>query len=272
MEYLYPILIFAALGIFAGVLLTVTSKVLAVDIDERIEKISEVLPQANCGVCGYAGCGSYASAIVENGEKTNLCKPGGAEVNESISNIMGTEALSFVPDIAYVRCGGDCNSTSKKYKFDGMQTCAAAKRFYSGGGTCSYGCIGLGDCVSVCPENAISIKDGIAIIERSKCIACEKCVAICPQAIISIKPITKYYSVDCSSKATGKETRQSCKKGCIACRMCEKKCPVDAIKVTDNLASIDYTKCTVCGKCYEVCPTGAITSCAAHLKGSSASS
>ena len=264
MIYIYPILIFAALGLFSGVLLTVASKALAVHVDERTAKISEALPQANCGACGYAGCSAYADAIVSHAEKTNLCKPGGADVSVIISSIMGTEAMTFVPEVSVVHCGGDCDSTSRRYEFDGINTCVAAKRFYGGGGTCRTGCIGLGDCARVCTETAISLDDGVAVIDRAKCLACGKCVTACPQGLIALQPITKHFTVACSSTAPGKETRQVCKKGCIGCKICEKKCLAGAITVTDNHASIDYTKCTGCGQCYNACPTGAIKSCSAN--------
>ena len=77
MEYLIPLAIFAALGILAGVLLTVASKVFAVEVDERVDAIAEALPQANCGACGFSGCADYADAIVNKGAECNLCRPGG---------------------------------------------------------------------------------------------------------------------------------------------------------------------------------------------------
>lgn len=111
--YVLPILIFAVLGLLAGVLLTVASKVFEVKVDERIEKISEVLPQANCGACGFAGCGDYATAIVEQGAATNLCKPGGMATAAQVSGIMGTEAEEMVPEVAVLHCNGNCNATQK---------------------------------------------------------------------------------------------------------------------------------------------------------------
>lgn len=259
--YILPILIFAVLGLLAGVLLTVASKVFEVKVDERIEKISEVLPQANCGACGFAGCGDYATAIVEQGAATNLCKPGGMATAAQVSGIMGTEAEEMVPEVAVLHCNGDCNATQKKFDFNGVPSCQAAKRFYGGTGACSFGCLGYGDCVHVCDNDAISIKEGIAHIEAARCGACGKCVKVCPQHLISIRPVTKHIDVRCSSGENGKLTKLHCKNGCIGCKICEKKCISGAITVTDFHASIDYAKCTGCGVCYEACPVGAITNC-----------
>lgn len=259
--FILPIIIFAVIGVLAGILLTVASKVFEVKVDERIEKISDALPQANCGACGFAGCADYADAVVSKGAATNMCKPGGSPVAEKIAAVMGVEAASITPEAAVIHCQGNCNATSKKYEFDGVKSCVAVNRFYSGDGFCSYGCIGLGDCAEVCSENAISIKNGIACIDKSKCIACGKCVKTCPNSLISIHPIKNHIDVKCSSKDNGKMTKTFCKNGCIGCKICEKKCENDAIHVVDFHAVIDYSKCTGCGVCLEACPTGAIASC-----------
>lgn len=259
--HILPVLIFAALGLLSGILLTVASKVFEVKVDERVEQIGEVLPQANCGACGYAGCEDYAKAIVNNNAPTNACKPGGNEAAAAISAIMGTKAESVMPEVAVLHCSGNCNVTEKKYNFNGFESCTAAKRFYGGDGMCDYGCIGLGDCIKVCTNNAISIRDGIAHIDKSLCTACGMCVKACGKGLISIRPVDKHYDVLCSSKDNGKLTKQKCKNGCIGCKICEKKCPVEAIKVVDFHAVIDYTKCTGCGACAEACPSKCIVDC-----------
>lgn len=259
--HLLPVLIFAVLGLLAGVLLTVASKVFEVKVDNRITDISDALPQANCGACGFAGCADYAAAIVEKGAATNLCKPGGNDTAKVVSGIMGTTAAETVPEVAVLHCQGDCNTTSARFDFNGVQSCAAVKRFYGGDGLCRYGCIGLGDCMSVCTHDAISLQDGIAHIQPSLCGGCGLCAKTCPNGLISLRPVTRHIDVRCSSKDNGKSTKLACKKGCIGCKICEKKCVSGAITVTDFHASIDYAKCTGCGACYEACPVGAITTC-----------
>lgn len=261
MTYLIPALILGVCGAIAGILLTVASKIFHVEVDERIEKISEALPQANCGACGYAGCADYAAAIVNNGAATNLCRPGGSDAAKKIAEILGASSEEVIPMTAVVRCNGDCNATSTAFDFTGVQTCKAVKRFYGGNGLCKYGCIGLGDCAAVCEKNAIRIENSVARVITSLCGACGQCAAVCPNSLITIKPLAKRIDVLCSSAANGKATKLSCRNGCIGCKICEKKCPAEAIKVENFHAAIDYEKCTNCGECMNVCPVKAIHSC-----------
>lgn len=259
--YLIPALILGGCGILAGVLLTVAAKVFHVEVDERIEKIGEALPQANCGACGFAGCADYAAAIVQKGAATNLCRPGGADAAGKIAAILGTAAAEVVPMTAVVHCSGDCNATSQAFLFDGVQSCKAVKRFYGGNGMCKYGCIGLGDCVNECEHDAIKVVNGVARVIPALCGACGQCAAVCPNQLISIKPVSKHIDVLCSSGDNGKATKLVCKNGCIGCKICEKKCPNEAIMVNNFHASIDYNKCTNCGACMAACPAKVIHSC-----------
>ena len=185
MTYLIPALIVGICGMLAGILLTVAAKVFHVEVDERIEKIGEALPQANCGACGYAGCADYAAAIVNNGAATNLCRPGGADAAGKIAEVLGTAVADVVPMVAIVHCNGDCNATRTAFEFSGVQSCKAVKRFYGGNGVCKFGCIGLGDCAAVCENDAVTIINGVAKIIPSLCGACGQCAAACPNGLIS---------------------------------------------------------------------------------------
>lgn len=258
MTYLIPVIILGVCGIAAGVLLTAAAKVFYVETDERIEKISDSLPQANCGACGYAGCADYADAIITKGAPTNLCRPGGADAAAKIADILGTAAAEVVKMTAVVHCNGDCNATQPAFDFDGVQSCKAVKRFYSGSGSCKFGCLGFGDCAQVCEHDAIRIENGVARVIPSLCGACGQCADVCPNHLISVKPAAKKVDVLCSSAANGKATKLACKNGCIGCKMCEKKCPSGAITVRDFHAVIDYDKCSCCGVCAGVCPVKAI--------------
>ncbi|MGN1137710.1 MAG: RnfABCDGE type electron transport complex subunit B [Oscillospiraceae bacterium] len=260
-SYILPVIIFAVMGAAAGILLTIVSKIFAVKTDERIEAVNEALPQVNCGACGFSGCSDYAKAIVEQGAAANLCKPGGTESAEKIAEIMGVKAESAVPSAAVVLCSGDCDSAKQYFVFGGVQSCAAAKRFYGGEWQCKYGCLGFGDCAGVCPVNAISVNNGVASVDPKKCIGCGLCTKTCPNNIIVLRSLANRVDVRCSSQDMGKLVRGYCSNGCIGCKICEKQCEFDAIHVENNLARIDYSKCTSCGKCAEKCPSKIIRIC-----------
>lgn len=256
--YILPVLIFAVIGGAAGILLTVGSKLFFVKTDETVAKIVEALPNANCGACGFSGCEGYANAVAKGEAPTNRCKPGGAAAAAKIAGIMGTEVLESVKEVAYVRCNGCEGAVEDRFEFDGTPSCAAVERFYNGKKMCRTGCDGYGDCAAVCDNNAISIVNGIAVVDQSKCGACGKCAAVCPNHLIVIRPAAAPYEVRCSSKDNAKVTRAICKNGCLGCKLCEKKCPAGAISVSDNHASIDYEKCTGCGACAAACPAKCI--------------
>lgn len=258
MTYIIPIVILAACGLIAGILLTLASDFFYVKTDERVQKINDTLPQANCGACGFAGCADYADAIINSGAATNLCHPGGEKTSLKIAEILGVSAADVVPMTAVVHCNGNCDSTKAQFDFGGIQSCEAVKRFYSGNGACKFGCIGLGDCASICEHNAITIKNGLAAVSPSLCRGCGLCVAKCPNGIISIKPKSSVTAVLCSSEDNGRSTRLVCSKGCIGCKICEKKCPNGAISVVNSHAVIDYEKCTSCGICIAACPAKVI--------------
>ena len=170
----------------------------------------------------------------------------------------GDASMEISKEIAVVRCSGDCDTEKHTFDFDGVQTCANAKRFYGGMWGCKYGCIGLGDCVSVCPNGAVNVENGLAKVTAEKCVGCGLCADACPNNIIDMRPFGQAVDVMCSSHDMGKAVKAVCSSGCIGCKICEKQCEFDAIHVTDNLARIDYSKCTACGKCAAKCPVHVI--------------
>lgn len=259
MEFVYPILIFVIMGIVFGILLVVISKVFAVEEDPRAAEITEALPGANCGGCGYAGCADYAAAIVQNGAPMNACLPGGGEVAAKIGEIMGTTVTAAGRKIPVLHCNGTCTATGKAFAFAGTATCASAKRFYNGTGLCSSGCMGLGDCAAVCPNDVISFPEGIAAFCTENCISCGKCVRACPSGLISLRPETKrMVDVRCASRDAAKIAMKVCQNSCIGCKKCEKVCRFDAIHVVDGHAVLDTDKCKGCGLCAKECPRGCI--------------
>lgn len=257
-QYVLPILFFLAVGAVIGLLLTAASKVFRVKTDETVSRISEALPGANCGGCGYSGCSGYAAAVAKGEAPPDLCRPGGAETAAKLGEIMGVSVGNVEPVKAFVRCNGNCDATHDKFTYIGTQSCTAIERFYNGKGECRYGCHGMGDCVRACDKGCISIKNGVAVVDPTDCIGCGKCVKACPNKLIVLIPESKRYMVRCSSEAPGKETRAVCKNGCIACGMCVKKCPEGAVVINNNHAETNISKCTGCGICAQVCPVKCI--------------
>ena len=257
-EILYAVLVLGIMGAVFGAVLAIASKVFAVKTDERLPKLIEALPGANCGACGFTGCDGYAKALLQPGTKTNLCVPGGAEAAKKLAAVLGVEAEETVRNVAVVKCSGTCEVTQPKAEYRGIQSCSAAKLLFGGPGSCTYGCIGYGDCAAVCPQKAISIDRGVAFADAASCIGCGLCAKQCPQGVIALVPETAKSVVACSNRDKGAMTRKACSIGCIGCMKCAKNCEADAITVSGNLAAIDYAKCTGCGKCAEVCTTGCI--------------
>ncbi len=253
-DIILALVVVGGVGAIAGVLLAVASKFFGIKEEEKIIKLRECLPGANCGACGYAGCDEYAKALAE-GAKTNLCIPGADAAAAAIAEVLGIEAEDVIEAEAVVKCNGNCNATSCNCVYDGIETCKAAAILYGGPGACSFGCVGCGDCAKVCPYDAICIHDGIAHINPKICVGCGLCAKVCPKNIIEIVPQTAKTVVLCSNKEKGAVARKNCTNACIGCKKCQLNCPENAIIVKDNLAVIDYAKCTGCGICVENCPT-----------------
>ncbi|MFT3950369.1 MAG: RnfABCDGE type electron transport complex subunit B [Oscillospiraceae bacterium] len=258
MDILYPVFIFAAIGVVMGLVLTAVYKLFEVHIDERVAQITEKLPNINCGACGFPGCAEYASHVAAGECAVNLCLAGGEETAESIAELLGVEAGGVNKAKAFIRCGGNGDAAQRKYQFDGYESCAQAARFFGGEKRCKYACLGYGDCAAVCPENAVAVINGVAVVNRHLCMGCGLCATRCPVNIIKVFDISAGDLVRCASHDAGKAVREACANGCIACGLCVKKCPSGAIVITDNLAVIDHDLCTACGLCAKVCPTGAI--------------
>ncbi len=251
------ILIVSAIGVIAGIGLSLASVALEVPVDEKQVAVRELLPGANCGGCGYSGCDAYAEAVAKGEAEPGLCAPGGAETAEKISALMGVSGGAFVPHAAYVRCFGGCAHTKKVFSYRGTETCAGVNTLFSGDNSCNYGCLGRGDCAAVCPTGAISVNsNGVAEVDDSLCTGCGKCVKICPKGIIDLRPLNRpeHLEVTCSNKDKGPLAKKACSVACIGCGLCVKACEFDAVHVTDHLAAIDPGKCTRCGKCAEKCP------------------
>lgn len=261
------VIVLGVVGLIAAVVLFAASKKFAVEEDPRIAQISEILPQANCGGCGYPGCSGFAGACVKAADSGSiegmLCPVGGQPVMEKVASILGMEVAAATPKVAVVRCNGTCENRPRVVEFDGVRSCRVALMTGTGETACAFGCLGCGDCVNACQFGAIKInpQTGIAEVDETKCTACGACVKTCPRKIIELRPKGpkgRRMVVKCVNRDKGVVANKVCKASCIGCGKCVKACLFEAITLANNLAYIDPEKCRLCRKCEEACPKGAI--------------
>ena len=261
---LYTILTLCALGVFSAVILYFVARKFRVEEDPRIDEVEKMLPGANCGGCGFAGCRGMADALVKRDDISALfCPVGGGDCMKAVAAYLGKAAAEKQPEVATVRCGGTCEKRPRTNEYNGAKSCAVASSLYVGETGCAFGCLGFGDCVAVCAFDAIHInpETGLPEVDEAKCTACGACVKACPKAIIEIRPQGKKSRrvyVSCVNKDKGAVARKACTVSCIGCGKCVKTCPFEAITLENNLAYIDPDKCKSCRKCVEVCPQNTI--------------
>lgn len=264
---LIAVIALGSIGLVAALVLFICSKKFAVKEDPRLAEVASVLPQANCGGCGFPGCSGLADALVKAADKGSIeglsCPVGGAEVMSKVADLLGMAVANAEARVAVVRCNGTCEMRPKTAIYSGLRTCSAMHACGAGETACGFGCLGCGDCAAVCQFGAITVnpETGIAEVDEEKCTSCGACVKACPRGIIELRKKglkgRKVY-VKCSNKDKGPAAKAACKAACIGCGKCEKECPFGAITITANLSYIDADKCRLCRKCEKVCPTHAI--------------
>ncbi|MFH1683547.1 MAG: RnfABCDGE type electron transport complex subunit B [Candidatus Margulisiibacteriota bacterium] len=237
------ILVMGGLGLFFATTLAIASEKLKVKEDPRAEKLAEALPGLNCGACGQAGCHDLAEKIAAQGNLDGLsCPPGGAEVQEELADILGITAETGIKKRAVVKCGGTFDLAGERGEYSGIQNCTSSELVAGGPKSCAYGCLGFGDCVTVCPFDAIYMgEDKLPKVVEEKCTACGLCIEACPRNIIELVPCSNRVVVNCNSKDKGAVVRKVCKVGCIACMICVKQAP-ESYAVKDLLARVNYEK------------------------------
>lgn len=267
-EIMIAVIVLGAIGLLSAVVLYVISHKFAVSEDPRLEKVAAVLPQANCGGCGYPGCSGFAAACVKAADggslEGKLCPVGGQPVMEKVASILGLAAEASAPKVAVVRCNGTCENRPRVAEFDGVQSCRVQNMTGMGETQCAYGCLGCGDCVAKCQFGALTMNPvtGLPEVDEDKCTACGACAKACPRGIIEIRlkgSKGRRMVVLCNNKDKGAVANKACKAACIGCGKCVKTCDkFEAITLVNNLAYIDAEKCKMCRKCEDACPKGAI--------------
>ncbi len=258
MDILIPVLTLSGLGLLFGIGLAIAAKKLCVATDPRVDEVFSKLPGANCGACGKAGCMGFAEGLIQGTCTVEKCPVTEMEKRIEIAGLLGQEVKQKVRTVAVLHCGGG-KKVKGRFKYDGIKDCIAVNLIQGGQKACVFGCLGFGTCVRACSFGAITMgEDELPVVNEEKCFACGKCVAICPKRLFSLVAVEKKFYTNCSSLDFGKAVMEVCPVGCIACRKCEKACPVSAIKVIDNLAVFDYNTCQNIGECLKVCPTQCI--------------
>lgn len=218
-------LILALLGLILGILIGFTAKKFAVQIDPRVEKITSLLPGANCGGCGFAGCADCAGAIAAEEAKPSACVAISEENLREINELMGASAEKIERKVAVVYCSGDTEHAKQIALYNGLNDCRAAASLSGGGKGCRFGCIGLGSCARVCQFNAIEIRKGLAIIHPDKCKGCGQCMDICPRKLIHLVPADSKVHIYCNSLDKPVAKRKNCSAACLACKKCVRFAP-----------------------------------------------
>ncbi len=225
-------------------LLGVAKKRLAVFEDPRIALVQEVLPAANCGGCGFAGCADFAKAVVEQRAECTGCPVGGSRTAEKIAQVLGVEVVRTYPYRPVIHCRAKRSDKLGMVEYEGVASCVEANVVGVTQG-CTYGCLGFGDCVRACPYDAMRMEGDLPVINYENCTGCGACVRACPRNIIEQIPFKqeRMLVIACSNKEPGKCVKAVCKVGCIGCGLCQRLF-ADLFQVRNNLAYLNYDKYT----------------------------
>ena len=249
------------LGTGFAIVLLIASIKLKVEVDPKVEQIHAALPNLDCGACGFAGCASYAKAVLENPELIGKCAPGGPETSEKIAGVLSLQVSDSGPaKRPIVHCRAHTEDRTYYAEYQGIPSCTAVNALPNVQ-ACKFGCLGFGDCTRACKFDALHVIDGLATVDYEKCTGCTACSKACPRNIIEMVPFAceNMMTVACRSRETGKVSRSMCKVGCIGCGICAKQSDIFAVE--DNLARLDHVKYQPDEKTETAmtkCPTGVI--------------
>jgi len=259
------VLLLLCMGVVLGVVIGITVKLFAVEQDPRLEEAEALLPGANCGGCGFAGCADFARALLTGEGKPEQCPSTPSEAAAQLAALLGVEVVEREPVTAVVHCGGDDANARMAANYNGVSDCRSATLVASGAKGCLHGCLGLGTCARACPFGAIEITaKRLAVVHADICTGCGKCVGVCPRNVISLAPKAAPLHVFCNSPEKGAVTGKVCKVSCIGCRKCAKKAEEGQMIVDGFLARVNYEN-PPGPELAEVCPTKCLQSSVALI-------
>lgn len=259
MDYAIAGVVMASIGSALAAVLAIADRKFYVFEDPRIDEVEGMLPKANCGACGCAGCRAFAEKVVNAEINPSKCTVSSPDGILTIANFLGVTAGQEEKRVARLACAGGGNVARNHARYSGLESCRAAVLVGGGGKGCSWGCLGLADCARVCEFDAIHMDaHGLPVVTEANCTACGDCVEICPKDLFSIHPVSHRLWVACKNLLHGDAAEVECAVACTACGRCAMDAP-GLVQVVNNLAVVDYAKShLMVRKAIERCPTGAI--------------
>jgi electron transport complex protein RnfB len=252
--------ILGGVGTFFATVIALVRKRLYVWEDPRIDAVSVMLPNNNCGACGLAGCRAFAEALVQGKIEPAGCTVASPDDRADIAAYLGIDVGSATTRVARLLCAGGCDVAPRHADYLGLQTCRAAAAVAGGGKACAWGCLGLADCEVSCTFDAIYMNDvGLPVVIPDKCTACGDCVEACPKDLFTLMPVEQKLIVQCKNLLEGDEATDACAAACNACGRCVVDGAPGLISMVNGLAVIDYEKNALAStEAIKRCPTGAI--------------
>jgi len=250
----------AGLGGLLALMLALANRKLFVYEDPRIEEVDGLLPKSNCGACGLAGCHDFAEKLVAGEVVAAKCTVSSPAQIAAIAGYLGVEAGAVDKRVARLACAGGRHVAFLRAKYVGLSTCRGAAVVSGGGKECGWGCLGLGDCASVCLQGAITLNEhGLPVVDQEKCTACNDCVVACPKGLFSLQLVKDKLFVACKSRAEADLAEAACEVACTACGKCVADAAPGLITVRNNLAEIDIGRISEGRReVIDRCATGAI--------------
>ena len=259
-EYLIAAGVMGGMGVLLAMVLAYADRKLYVYEDPRIDAVEELLPKANCGACGCAGCRAFAEKAVKGEIAPGKCTVNSPEGILAIAELLKVDAGGDEKRVARLACAGGAHVAVQKARYAGLESCRAAALVSGGGKACSWGCLGLGDCMRVCSFDAIRMdRQGLPVVSEARCTACGDCVEVCPKQLFELHPVSHRLWVACRNLLDGAIAEMQCEVACTACGRCASDGPAGLIQVMNNLAVVNYAANKLATPVpIERCPTGAI--------------
>jgi Na+-translocating ferredoxin:NAD+ oxidoreductase RNF subunit RnfB len=259
-EYLIAAALMGGLGALLAAVLAFADKKLWVYEDPRIEEVESLLPKANCGACGCAGCHAFAEKAVKGEIAPGKCTVNTPENVQEIATLLKVDAGSEEKRVARLACAGGAHVARYNARYAGLESCRAAALVNGGAKGCSWGCLGLADCARACAFDAIKMDvHGLPVVSEARCTACGDCVDVCPKDLFSLHLVSHRLWVACRNLLSGEIAEADCEVACTGCGRCAADAPAGLIQIVDFLAVIDYSRNKQASTTpIQRCPTGAI--------------